>query len=254
MSNAAVAPSVRAAVFTAVCTALALGAHLPMAAGGVPCPAVALGAGAVFAAARAAAGRERGLAAVGVLVGASQFGLHLVFDAAQRMAAPGSGGGDRCLRCPRCPRCPRWPRCPRRCPTSSMPSMPSMPSTPSMHDPLAALSMAPMGPAATSAGAHAVAAPMGLSAGMTTAHVLAALLAAWWLRRGEAAVFACARWAGALARATWRTLAWLLATPAPDGTPSRAAAPRGPGAPRGFHSRLLRFSVIGRGPPTAPAV
>lgn len=214
MSDTAVAPVVRAAVFTVVCTLLALGAHLPMAAGGVPVPAVVLGAGAVFGVARCAAGRERGLTAISVLVGACQFGLHLVFDAAGRTPAPAPSSG-------------------------------SMAGMPAMHDPLAALSMAPMRPAA---------APMGLSAGMTLAHVLAALAAAWWLRRGEAAAFACARWAGALVRGTWQALAWLLATPAAGVAPSRAFAPYGSGAPPGLRSRLIRFSVIRRGPPTVPAV
>jgi hypothetical protein len=238
MSNAAVAPSARAAVFTAVCVALALGAHLPMAAGGVPLPVVVLGAGAVFAVARVAAGRERGLAAIGLMVGACQFGLHLGFDASTSSTpSRGSTGSVGSMAS-----------------ASSMHSMGSMGSMASTHDPLAALSMAPMGPAAATAGPHAAAAPMGLSTGMALAHVLAALLAAWWLRRGEAATFACARWAGALVRATWQALAWLLAAPLADGATSRAAAPCGSGTPPGLRSRLIRFSVIRRGPPTVPAV
>jgi hypothetical protein len=240
MSNTAVAPSVRAAVFTVVCTLLALGAHLPMAAGGVPLPAIAVGAGLVFGVARVAAGGERGLAAISGLVGACQVGLHLVFDAARSSTASMTAVSSTSSPFP----------------TSSI----SMSDMPSMHDPLAALSMAqmaPMGPAGAvenAAGSHAGAAPMGLSAGMTLAHVLAALVAAWWLRRGEAAAFACARWAGALVRANWRALAWLLATPAADVAPSRTLAPCGADPPQGLHSGLIRFSVIRRGPPTVPAV
>lgn len=257
MSNPAVAPSIRAAVFAAVCTLLAVGAHLPMTAAAVPFPAVALGAAAVFAVARAAAARERGLGAITALVGGCQLGLHLVFDFFQRAqgaVAPGSGG-------------PAVADGVRRSAAAlaSTASMSSMPSMPSMRDPVAALSMDSMSsmssvdpmssmasPAAGPLAAHA--APMGLSTGMTLAHVLAALVAAWWLRRGEAAVFAAVRWTGALVRASWLTLARLLAVPAAVVPAPAAIRDRGSVPPSGLRSRLIRFVVIGRGPPAAAAV
>lgn len=246
MTNHAAAPTLRAAVFAVVCTLLAVGAHLPMTPARVPSAVVALGALAVFGVARAAASVERGLAAIAGLVGACQFGLHFLFELVQRpMAAAPTVSAPRVT-----------------VPVGSMGSMADMPSM--AQDPLAALSMGPMPPVPASgmspsplvaAVPHIAAggAPMGLSLGMTFAHVLAALVAAWWLRRGEAAVFATARWAAVLVRASWRTLAWLLATPT---LPVRTRAPRAPrftDTASALRSRLIRFVVIGRGPPVRAA-
>jgi hypothetical protein len=227
MMDTAVAPAARAAVFTVVCTLLALGAHIPLASGGVSVPAVVLGAGAVFGIARVAAVRERGLGAISVLVTGCQFGLHMLFDAWGPGASSQSGVSSLSS-------------------GADMASMGSMASMPLMRDPLDALSMAPMAPVASAPRA----APMGLSVGMTLAHVLAALAAAWWLRQGEAAVFASARWGWALMRSAGRALAWLLAgatvvvPPRITRTTQRAAR-----SPSPYPSLLMRFSVTRRGPP-----
>ncbi|MFI1358494.1 hypothetical protein ACH4TV_33740 [Streptomyces sp. NPDC020898] len=77
-----------------------------------------------------------------------------------------------------------------------------------------------------------------------SAHVVAALVASWCLRRGEAALWSLLRWAVALVPGL---AAWWRDTPAglPDAAPGRmsSAAVR----PRRL---LLRYAVSGRGPPT----
>ncbi|MCX4766289.1 hypothetical protein OG562_36025 [Streptomyces sp. NBC_01275] len=75
------------------------------------------------------------------------------------------------------------------------------------------------------------------------AHVLAALLASWWLRRGEAALWSLLRWAVAFLPGL---AAWWRDTPVPLPAPS---APTTPQAPAPFRQLLLRHAVSRRGPP-----
>lgn len=207
MESRTLAPNVRAAVSTAVCTLLAVAAHrAAMAGAGVPVAAVVIGAVVVFCFARVAAGLgERGLGTIGVLVGGSQVALHLLFTAFRASdspagAASAAGMGD-------------------------MAGMANAPST--------------LGPA------HMP----GTASVMTIAHVLAAVAAAWWLRRGEAALFAAVERAGAVLGVSWRMVArWIVGT--------RLIRPPGPAAPVagwGRHqpavARVLLFTVIRRGPP-----
>ncbi|MGW7254467.1 hypothetical protein [Streptomyces sp. NPDC054834] len=82
-----------------------------------------------------------------------------------------------------------------------------------------------------------------VTAHATAAHILAALLASWWLRRGEAALFSLLRRAAALVPGL---VAWWRDAPLPgllDG-PLRAQA--APGTPRLLP---LRHAVNRRGPP-----
>jgi hypothetical protein len=90
---------------------------------------------------------------------------------------------------------------------------------------------------------------------MTFAHVVAAVVAAWWLRKGERAVWALARRAATVASRPLRVLLALL-----DAAP--VEAPAAPVPLRTSRARLrpgrspLRHSVIRRGPPfrsTVPA-
>jgi hypothetical protein len=106
------------------------------------------------------------------------------------------------------------------------------------------------GSAANAAGAaSSVAAASGLT--MTIAHVIAALVAAWWLRRGERAAWALARRTAALAAyPLWalRSLAALADAAFPDPLP----APTGPydtTPPIRPPSTLPRGPVTRRGPP-----
>jgi hypothetical protein len=93
-------------------------------------------------------------------------------------------------------------------------------------------------------------APMPQTQAMTphavAAHVGAALVAAWWLRRGEAALWSLLRWAVAFVPGL---VAWWRDASAPlrartTGRPGRAAAEAAP-----LRQLLLRHAVSRRGPP-----
>lgn len=151
MDDRAVLPWLRAAVFAAVCLVLAEGAHRLMSGAALP-GGVGLGAfGAVFAVAQVAARRERGLPSIMALMLLVQGALHVWFDVAQGSAAV-APSGDMC---------------------AGMPPMPGM-------DP--ALMCGPRGGIGADLALHS-------TAGMLIAHLVAAVVAAFWLRRGEAALF-----------------------------------------------------------------
>lgn len=92
---------------------------------------------------------------------------------------------------------------------------------------------------------------LGTTTGMTIAHILAAAVAAWWLRRGEVALFGAVEHARVVLGASWRMLAgWLAGT-----RPLRTAPCPAPAAIFGIRcpavARVLLFAVIRRGPPPA---
>ncbi|MFF9405038.1 hypothetical protein ACF1B0_05775 [Streptomyces anandii] len=96
-------------------------------------------------------------------------------------------------------------------------------------------------------GMRMVQAPHALTPHATAAHAGAALLLAWWLRRGEAALWSLLRWAVAFVPglAAW----WQVAGGA-------GSAPAGPGLVRRAAGELwalrlvrLRYAVHRRGPP-----
>mgnify|MGYP001368910861 CR=1 FL=1 len=120
---------------------------------------------------------------------------------------------------------------------------------------LYAAATAPPQPADQVAGHHAGASLAGHESGlvMTFAHVAAAVVSAWWLRRGERAAWTLARRVAALAGRPLRTLLALLAAepaaPAPRTPVFRTVVPPATG--------VLRHQVIRRGPPRrsrAPAL
>jgi hypothetical protein len=90
-----------------------------------------------------------------------------------------------------------------------------------------------------------------MTGGMWAAHITAALVAAWWLRRGEAAVWSLARTLGLVLIAPLVLLvvtlvAWTPPRQAPAAatqTPDRLAGP----------GRLLRSGLARRGPPMTVA-
>ncbi|MER7184971.1 hypothetical protein ABT404_36830, partial [Streptomyces hyaluromycini] len=155
--------SLRAAVFAAVCVLLAAAGH-GLAMGDMP-PLWADAAGfvAVFALVRALAGRERGLPEIGIGMLLTQAGLHFGFDAA-RAATPAPG--------------------------------PAVTMTPMRIHGHAMAGMAGMGGGAGMAQLHPHVHV--LTAHATVAHVVAALVASWWLRRGEAALWSLLRRTAAL--------------------------------------------------------
>jgi hypothetical protein len=81
--------------------------------------------------------------------------------------------------------------------------------------------------------------------GMVLAHLVAAVVSAWWLRRGERAVWALAR---KVAAAVGRPARALPARYAPPSPPPRPVAGAAPGSRRG--GAVLRHVVIRRGPPS----
>lgn len=88
---------------------------------------------------------------------------------------------------------------------------------------------------------------------MTGAHLAAAIVAAWWLRRGERAVWGLALRVAALAAGRLRALLALLAPARP--VHRRTVTRRSRYAPIRPADSALRHSVIGRAPPfdsTAP--
>jgi hypothetical protein len=83
---------------------------------------------------------------------------------------------------------------------------------------------------------------------MTFAHVAAAVVSAWWLRRGERAVWSLARRVAAAVARPVRAL--LSAPPAPPPAPAVRA---GSGAPARPRPAFLRHVVVRRGPPSPRA-
>jgi hypothetical protein len=212
MDDRPVLPWLRAAVFAAVCLALAEGAHRLMSPAPVPC-AASLGAlAAVFAAARAAAAREHGLPAITVLMLLVQGALHVWFDLAQSVPAAPSPAGL----------------------CAAMPGMPGM-------DP--ALMCGPRGGIGVGVVLHS-------TMGMVLAHLVAALVAAFWLWRGEAGLFRLVALLLVVARclmaAVYPAAVAVMAAPGyrPPRQPTCRAWTRLPGRLSG-----LRHVVVRRGPP-----
>ncbi|MFF4545967.1 hypothetical protein ACFY1J_17250 [Streptomyces sp. NPDC001406] len=217
MSASPAVRSLRAAVFAAVCVLLAAAGH-GLAMGAMPPlwadAAAFLG---VFALGWLLGGRERSLAGIGAAMFVTQAGLHVGFDAA-RPAAP-------------------------------MPAHAMRTAAAHAHGMAAAHAhgMAAVhahGMAAVHAhGMAAMARPHTVTAHATAAHVLAALVASWWLRRGEAALWSLLRRAVALVPGL---VAWWRGSPLPallDGLR------RVPDAVIPARRLPLRYAVRRRGPP-----
>ncbi|TMQ96178.1 hypothetical protein ETD83_21660 [Actinomadura soli] len=210
----------RAVVFATVCVTLATAGHVLASGTAIPVWAVLTGFGAVLGVTLMLAGHERSLATIlGGLLG-GQFALHALFTgAADPINPPAAALQDPALRA-------------------------------------AALHQAGMHqtavPDAAMAGSD-ILVPVAHAAGgttMTLAHTVAALIAAWWLRRGERAAWSLARRvAGAADRPIRlvRLLVALLAVEPATAPPWIPAAP----ATTALMSvgRALRHQVVRRGPP-----
>jgi len=230
MSQKPVLPTGRAAAFTAVCVLLAVAAHTWMSGASVPMWAVLAALPPVFATARLAAGRERSLGTILMLMGLDQTALHLLFGAAQQhaasMAAVITSPAAIIVQLPSAP-LPGASTIPAVSP-AMLAAMPNMPGMSGM----------------TGASMTGAAAQMRMTPGMLAAHAVAALVCAWWLRRGEAAVHALV---GTVA--AWIADRFRLPQPGPRPI---AVGPRdrfrgiAPALPP---IRLLRFALARRGPP-----
>jgi hypothetical protein len=216
MSASPAVRGLRAAVFAAVCVLLAAAGH-GLAMGDMP-PlwADAAAFAGVLALGWLLGGRERSLPGIGVAMLVVQACLHLSFDAAH-----GSVGH------------------------AGVPGMASMlgqggatgaPATSFMSGHVMAPPMSGHVMASMSAHPH-------LTVHATAAHLLAALVASWWLRRGEAALWSLLRRAGTLVPGL---VAWWRDTPLPA---PAGGAPRVPADPEPPWLTPLRHAVSRRGPP-----
>jgi hypothetical protein len=119
----------------------------------------------------------------------------------------------------------------------------------------AATSMSGMGdmPGMAEVGTGVASGPalLGTTTGMTIAHVLAAAVAAWWLRRGEVALFGAVERARVVLGSSWRVLAGWVAGTRPLRSVSCQAPAASLDARRPAVARVLLFAVIRRGPPPA---
>ncbi|MEV7520759.1 hypothetical protein [Streptomyces sp. NPDC091371] len=207
----------RAATFAAMCVALGAVGHSYMSGTDIPLEGL-LGAFALTGGlAWLAAGRRRGPAGITAALLAVQGILHLVFSGSQ----------------------------------AAKPVPASVP--PPSHHHMPDMDMGAMGAAA--AEAPGVADMAGMAGhggvGMIAAHVLAGLLCAAWLARGEAAVFRLARTLGAaalhaarpLARAFALVRARVAALPVPPSFRHRSEPPRR------LRGALHAHAVVRRGPP-----
>ncbi|MFD6229929.1 hypothetical protein ACFWFZ_24105 [Streptomyces sp. NPDC060232] len=205
----------RAAMFAAMCVALGAVGHSYMSGTDIPFFGL-IGAFAVtFGLAWLAAGRRRGPVGIAVAVLAVQGVLHLVFSGSQ--AAETTDG----------------------------------PAAMRQHLHHVSAADASLGDVAGTADLAGTAGHGG--AGMIAAHLLAGLLCAAWLARGEAAVFRLARVLGAaalhaarpLARALDLVRARVAAVPAPPAFP----APYPDREPRRLRGAVHAHAVVRRGPP-----
>ncbi|MFJ8040288.1 hypothetical protein ACIRBX_07225 [Kitasatospora sp. NPDC096147] len=239
----------RAVPFALVCTLIAAAGHTVIGSGDVPLPALVLGFALVCAAGVALGGRERSLGSIAGALGAGQLALHLLFHSAcggfagTAMAGmAGMGGtagthhGGLTL-----------PQVAGRlvCNETGLPLAgdPAQLVRAAGLDPLAY----PVSTAAPGGGF------LGMTVPMLLGHLAAAVLAGWWLRRGEAALWRLLRLTARAAQecaAPLRTaLALVLAL-----LLGPAAEPCARRAPRAGDWRLpaavsLRHSLLRRGPP-----
>ncbi|MFE9936863.1 hypothetical protein [Streptomyces hirsutus] len=228
--------TVRAAVFAAVCVLLAALGHVLMSETAVPGWALATGAAATGVTAWLLAGRERGPWLVGSVAVAAQAALHTLFAFAQALVHPGPPGGgslfgrglDHLLM--------RQHAAPHHFPGDGM-------GGGTAGTPHSAYS------AHADHAAHSMAADGMSSTGMLAAHLLAALVCALWLARGERAAFRILR---ALAGLLFAPLRGLLRLPAPPDRPRVRA--RRVGRDRMPRRLLLTHTITTRGPPAGVAV
>ncbi|MEU6313944.1 hypothetical protein [Streptomyces sp. NPDC047014] len=246
----------RAAMFAAMCVALGAVGHAHMSGTDIPLSGLLAAFAVTAGLAWLAAGRRRGPVGISAAVLGVQGALHLVFSGTASVAPPaGAGAGAHHH---------------HRMAADAGAMADGMAGTGGMADgagamaagpPMAAADMAAMGGPDGMSGMSGMAgmtdmAGHGGGLGMVAAHVLAALLCALWLARGEAAVFRLARALGAATVHAARPLARALAL---AGARTAAVPPRPAPRPPYRRPRRLRgavhaHAVVRRGPPGAGAV
>lgn len=197
----------RAAIFAAVCVGVSAAGHVWMSGDAIPLWAVALAFAALTASGYALAGRRpRGILSISALMLLGELGQHYLFAAAQSAAAGSSMSAPA---------------------TTEFVSGRVLPASAWICD-MPASGMRHGG------------------VGMIAAHVGAGLLAAWWLRNGDAAVFRLLQTLGVLA-APLLLLIWPDTLVVPDFL--RAAPAFADAHVRARYNRLLSTVVARRGPP-----
>ncbi|GAA2240030.1 MULTISPECIES: hypothetical protein [Kitasatospora] len=246
----------RAMPFATVCVVLAAAGHTLASGAVVPTRAVLLGWVLTLGAAVLGARRERSLAAIAGGLAVGQLGLHLLFHTEQTPA-----------------RAQAMPNAAGMAGMADMPTMPGMGMADGTHSRAVAAQLA--APLGSGSHASAAAAPhvalwchaflLGLSPAMFAGHLTATLLAAWWLRRGEAAVWRLVRTTAEAASATvnagaarLREMIARLEAVLSGSTGRRSQPPvawftRDSGRWQLPSPGLLRHCVIRRGPPVASA-
>jgi hypothetical protein len=221
MDDRPVVPTLRAAVFAAVCVALAETAHRLMSHDQVPFPATVAAFAAVFVLARMAAGRERGIVSINAMMLLVQAVLHVWFNSTQSTIGRPVVAG-----------------------CAPMPSMAGM-------DPAAMASTASMAPMSM-CGDHyrwGLMALLHTGHGMLAAHGIAAFACAAWLRHGEVALFRLAR-ALMLVLVDIAVAVRVVCAPAPVvrlGQRGISLCARTAWRPKWL--TVLRYAVARRGPP-----
>ncbi|MGW3679180.1 hypothetical protein [Streptomyces prasinus] len=233
--------TVRAAVFAAVCVLLAALGHTLMSPAPVPGWALATGTAATGGTAWLLAGRERGPWLVGSVAVAAQAALHTLFAFAQALVPPASPDGG-----------PLPGRVWAHLLMRQHAALHHVPGDGAGHGTGGATAGAPhsASTAPTDHAAHAMTADGMSSTGMLAAHLLAALVCALWLARGERAAFRILR---AFAGRLFAPLRGLLPRwPAPPDRPRVRA--RRAGRDRKPRRLLLTHTITTRGPPAGAAV
>jgi len=205
----------RAGIFAALCVLVGAVGHDAFSVGAIPLWTLVVGGAAIYLLARPLTRRECGLPLILALMAVVQVGLHYLFTAAQRgtpMSMP--------MALP--PRGLLW--CGHSEPGGVSQVLSNMADAPTPK--------------------HS------MTAGMWAAHIVAALVAAWWLRRGEAAVWSLAR---TLGLALVAPLVLLVVALVPWTPPRRLVAHRHDIPVRLGAGRFLCFDLARRGPPRSVA-
>ncbi|WP_371480233.1 hypothetical protein [Kitasatospora sp. NBC_00315] len=241
----------RAVPFALLCTLTAAAGHALTGGGDVAVPALAAGFAGVLVLAAVLAGRERPLAAIATALGAGQLALHALFHGFGAHATAMDGmrrGGSGAM---------TMPEVAGRllCNEGHPGTLVGLPGGTSAEQLISDAGLDPQSYAAAPWWQGGV---LGLSPAMFAGHLAAALVAGWWLRRGEVALWRLVRLTAAAAQewaAPLRTAFALLVTLLRGllGAPGTALRPYGPGEGnlRLPVAAALRHSVVRRGPPAA---
>ncbi|MGW7449263.1 hypothetical protein [Kitasatospora sp. NPDC054795] len=239
----------RAVPFALVCTLIAAAGHALAGGGNVPPTALALGFAAVLAFAAVCGGRERSLAGIAGALGAGQLALHCLFHGFNGFngSMPGMHHGG--------PGPLTVPQVAGRliCNEARPGTLLGLSGGPSAEQ---LVTSAGLDPHAFAAAPWWQAGVLGMTPSMLAGHLGAALVAGWWLRRGEAALWRLLRVAATAAREHWAAplrTAFALVAALLRGLFGVAGPARRFGA-RGGESlfptgAVLRHSVVRRGPP-----